>query len=144
MVCLSWGSWSVNGPRSLPSFHMSLQCCRHYLQVQWKAAQQRNSEVNFCVHGSKSLYHIVGAPIWAANAPRSLCESRSKLGSRLFDRCSIGVETDDLQLLLGFWPCLIDRESQLSHVQRFPTTHNSLVLVFCLCSPRVLKTARLA
>ena len=103
-----------------------------------------HSEVHFCVHGSESLYHIVGAPIWAANAPRSLCESRSKLGSRLFDRCSIGVETDDLQLLLGFWPCLIDRESQQSHVQRFPTTHNSLVLVFCLCSPRVLKTARLA
>ena len=34
---------------------------------------------------------------------------------------SIRVETDDLQLLLGFWPCLIDRDSQQSHVHRFPT-----------------------
>ena len=31
------------------------------------------------------------------------------------------VETDDLQLLLGFWPCLIDQDSQQSHVHRFPT-----------------------
>ena len=80
-----------------------------------------HSEVNFGVHGSKSLYHIVGAPIWATNAPL-LCDSRSKLSRWLFDRCSssIRVKTDDLQLLLGFWP-LIDRGSQQSHVHRFPT-----------------------
>ena len=81
-----------------------------------------HSEVNFCVHGSKSLYHIVGATIWATKAPL-LCDSRSKLSSWLFDRCSssIRVETDDLQLLLGFWPCLIHRDGQQSHVHLFPT-----------------------
>ena len=81
-----------------------------------------HSKVNFCVHESKSLYHIVGATIWATKAPL-LCDSRSKLSSWLFDRCSssIRVETDDLQLLLGFWPCLIHRDGQQSHVHLFPT-----------------------
>ena len=77
--------------------------------------------MKFCVHGSKSLiYMVVGPPIWATNAPL-LCDSRSKLSRWLFDRCSssIRVETDDLQLLLGCWP-LIDRDSQQSHVHRFP------------------------
>ena len=99
--------------------------------------------LNFYVHGSKSLYHIVGAPIWATNAPL-LCDSRSKRSRWLFDRGSnsIQVETDDLPLLFGSWP-LIDRDSD----------HNPMFIVFrkfvgvgflLVCCPRVLKTARLA
>ena len=76
--------------------------------------------LNFYVHGSKSLYHIVGAPIWATNAPL-LCDSRSKRSRWLFDRGSnsIQVETDDLPLLFGSWP-LIDRDSD----------HNPMFIVF--------------
>ena len=97
------------------------------------------------VHGSKSLYHIVGAPIWATNAPL-LCDSRSKRSRWLFDRGSnsIRVETDDLPLLFGSWP-LIDRDSDRNPMfivfRKFVGLGFLLVLTSCAQNSEVgLKT----